>query len=80
MAFIKITKPRQREDLARELQDVRNSIKASKLQFRHDKQGWNRDFNKFFKLVVEAQEKTVSKIAKTIGDLQIIQLTSTSTP
>ena len=69
MAFIKITDPKQREALAKELHDVKRRIQADSLQQRLEKQGLSRDLTKFFRPVVEAQEKTAAQIGKKIEDL-----------
>ena len=55
MTFIKITDPKQREALARELQDTKREIQASNMQDRLDNIGLSRDLSKVFKPVVEAQ-------------------------
>ena len=69
MTFIKITDPKQREALARELHETKRSIQASNLQHRLDKIGLSRDLSKMFKPVVEAQREAATKITKTIEDL-----------
>ena len=69
MTFIKITDPKQREALARELAEVKQSIRASNLQHRLDKLGLSRDLSKVFKPVVEAQKEAASQITRTIEDL-----------
>ena len=69
MTFIKITDPKQREALAKELHDVKRRIQADSLQQRLEKQGLSRDLTKFFRPVVEAQEKTAAQIGKKIEDL-----------
>ena len=69
MTFIKITDPKQREALARELAEVKQSIRASNLQHRLDKLGLSRDLSKVFKPVVEAQREAASQITRTIEDL-----------
>ena len=69
MTFIKITDPKQREALARELHETKRSIQASNMQHRLDKIGLNRDLSKVFKPVVEAQREAATKITKTIEDL-----------
>ena len=69
MTFIKITDPKQREALAKELHDTKRSIQSSNMQHRLDKIGLSRDLSKMFKPVVEAQLEAASKITKTIKDL-----------
>ena len=69
MTFIKITDPKQRKALARELQDTQRKIQASNMQDRLDKIGLSRDLSKVFKPVVEAQKEAASKITKVIADL-----------
>lgn len=69
MTFIKITDPKQREALARELQDLKRSIQTSNMQHRLDNIGLDRDLARMFKPVVEAQKEAASQITKTIEEL-----------
>lgn len=71
MTFIKITDPKQREALARDLQETKRSIQASDMQRRLDKIGLSRDLSKIFKPVVETQKETASQITKKIEDIPL---------
>ncbi|XP_063418032.1 uncharacterized protein LOC134700582 [Mytilus trossulus] len=71
MTFIKITDPKQREALARDLQETKRSIQASDMQRRLDKIGLSRDLSKILKPVVETQKETASQIVKKIEDIPL---------
>ena len=71
MTFIKITDSKQREVLAREMAEVKQSIRTSNLQHRLDKFGLSRDLSKVFRPVVEAQRETASQITRKIDDLPL---------
>ncbi|XP_071137295.1 uncharacterized protein [Mytilus edulis] len=69
MTFIKITDPKQREALAKELQDTKRAIQASNLQHRLSNIDLDRDLTKVFKPVVEAQKAAASQITQKIEEL-----------
>ena len=71
MTFIKITDPKQRKALARELHETIRTIQASNLQHRLYKIGLSRDLSKMFKPVDEHQRKAAKNITKTIEDLPV---------
>ena len=69
MSFIKITIKEQRDALAKEMHALKQNIKANSMRDRLEKQRITRDLTKFFKPVVEAQEKAATQITRKIDDI-----------